>query len=126
MLYIVDYLPEEIEVLRNRPDVGVGMAELVESEVRDLLMTNEWQNLIHNQKVVENLSLLLEMEIPVAPEERKINFILDMEPPVATEEGKINFKYSDRLIIFLLRETETLVWYNFIYVYMEPVTEAVT
>jgi len=114
MLYVVNYLPEEMSVLFNQP-LAVGMAEPEANEVRDILRTTEWQSLIHDQKVAETLSLLLNMKIPVAPKK------------------PVHFTYADKLIVFLLNQTEEEIdskkiivsYYKFVYVHMRPLSEVV-
>ena len=114
MLYVVNYLPEEMSVLFNQP-IAVGMAEPDVNEVRDILRTSEWQSLIHDKQVAETLSLLLNMKIPVAPKK------------------PISFKYTDKLIVFLLNQTEEEIdskkiivsYYKFVYVHLHPLSEVV-
>ena len=115
MLYVVNYLPEEMSVLFNQP-VTVGMAEPEAFEVRQILEANEWQSLINDKKVAETLSLLLGMKIPTATKK------------------PITFKYSDKLIVFLLKQIELLPlkgiepkniisYYKFVYVNFRPLSE---
>jgi len=114
MLYVVNYLPEEMSVLFNQP-LAVGMAEPDVSEVRNILRTTEWQSLIHDKTVAETLSLLLNMKIPVAPKK------------------PIHFTYADKLIVFLLNQTEEEIdskkiivsYYKFVYVHLNPLSEVV-
>jgi hypothetical protein len=112
MVYVVDYLPEEMQVLFDQPIV-VGMSEPDPEEVRYILKLNRWQSLINDQTAAECLSLLLGMRIPTA------------------KNRKVNFKYSDKLIVFLLQQEEEEVWskkiivsyYKFVYVHMRPLSE---
>jgi len=112
MVYIVNYLPEELQALFDQP-VVVGMAEPEIEEVRYILKSNQWQSLINDKTVAEYLSLLLNMKIPVA------------------KNHKVNFKYSDKLIVFLLRDEEvedekrkiTVTYYKFVYVHIRPLSE---
>jgi len=113
MVYITNYLPEELSVLFDQP-LAVAMTEPEIEDVRRILRSDKWQSLINDQTTAEYLSLLLNMKIPVANQNRKVNF-----------------KYSDKLIVFLLQQTEEEVWskkiivsyYKFVYVHMRPLSE---
>jgi len=115
MVYIVNYLPEELQTLFEQP-VVVGMAEPELPEVKHILKTNKWQSLINDQTVAEYLTLLLGMKIPVA-----------------RKNHKVNFKYSDKLIVFLFNEAEEeyeqkkviVTYYKFVYVHLRPLSEVV-
>jgi len=116
MLYVVNYLPEQLQALFDQP-VVVGMAEPELEEVRYILKTSHWQSLINDKTVAEYLSLLLNMKIPVAKNPNR----------------KVNFKYSDKLIVFLLRNEEEenekrkiiVTYYKFVYVHMRPLSEVI-
>ena len=112
MVYIVNYLPEELQALFDQP-VVVGMAEPEVEDVKYILKSNQWQSLINDQTAAEYLSLLLNMKIPVA------------------KNRKVNFKYSDKLIVFLLNQKEEedekrkiiVTYYKFVYVHIRPLSE---
>jgi len=115
MLYVTNYLPEELSTLLDR-QLAVGMSEPEPWEVKDILLREEWQSLIEDKTVAETLGLLLNMKIPAV-----------------SKREHINFKDSDRLLVFLLQQTEeeieskkiTVSYYKFVYVHLHPITEEI-
>jgi hypothetical protein len=114
MVYIVNYQPEELKALFDQP-LFVEIAWPEPEELRSFLKLKQWQSLINDQTAAEYLSLLLNMRIPVAENPNR----------------KVNFKYSDEIIVFLLKQVEEEVgskkiivpYYKLVYVHMIPASE---